>query len=86
MEEQISKELEIIYDKVPNYNEVYEGIFVGNYPITLNKELLLKNKVEYILNCSKEYKRFYENEKIFNYLHIPLLDNMEEDTLNMWKK
>ena len=31
MEEQIAKELEMIYDKDPNYNEVYKGIFVGNY-------------------------------------------------------
>ena len=86
MKEQIDKELEIIYDKDPNYNEVYEGIFVGNYPFALNKDLLIKNKIEYILNCSKECKCFYENEKMFSYLHLPLLDNMEEDPLKYMEK
>ena len=86
MEEEIAKELEIIYDKDPNYNEVYKGIFVGNYPFALNKELLLKNNIEYILNCSKECKCFYEKDKIFNYLHLPLLDNMTEDPLKYMEK
>ena len=86
MEEKIAKELEIIYDKEPNYDEVYEGIFIGNYPFALNKELLLKNKIEYILNCGKECKCFYEKEKIFNYLHIPLLDNMVEDPTKYMEK
>ena len=81
MEEQIAKELEMIYDKDPHYHEVYNGIFVGNYPFALNKEILLKNKIEYIVNCSKECKCFYENEKLFHYLHIPLLDNLTEDPL-----
>ena len=80
IENQIEKELGV-YEHSPNCHEVYQNIFVGNYAFALNKELLLKNNIKNILNCSKDCKCFYKKENIFNYLHLPLLDNMEEDPL-----
>ena len=78
LKQQIRNELKY-HIKDPSFNEIIDNIFVGNYAFALNKKLLLDNKITYILNCGNGLKNFYEKERIFRYLYIPLYDSKTQE-------
>ena len=85
IKQQINDELKY-HTKDPSFNEIIDNIFVGNYAFALNKQLLLQNKITYILNCAVGLKNFYQNEGQFKYLHIPLYDSKTQDLGNYIEK
>ena len=78
LKQKIKEELKY-HIKDPSFDEIIDNVYVGNYAFALNKKLLLQNKITHILNCGMGLKNFYKNEKIFNYLHIPLYDSKTQD-------
>lgn len=75
--EEIDNEL-VYFPRNPSFNEIIDNIFIGNYSFALNKKMLKNNKITHILNCGNGLKNFYEKEKIFKYLYIPLYDSEYE--------
>ena len=75
--EEIENEL-VLFEKTPSFDLILDNIYVGNYAFALNKDLLIKNKINYILNCGNGLKNFYEKENIFKYLYLPLYDSENE--------
>jgi len=78
LKQQIRNELKY-HIRDPSFNEIIDNVFVGNYAFALNKKMLLDNKITYILNCGNGLKNFYEKERIFKYLHIPLYDSKTQE-------
>lgn len=43
-----------------------------------DKELLLSNKITYVLNCAKESKNYHENDSLFKYCNANWMDLEEQ--------
>ena len=78
LKQQINNELKY-HIKDPSFDEIIPNVYVGNYAFALNKKLLLENKITHILNCGNRLKNFYQNERLFSYLYIPLYDSKTQD-------
>lgn len=80
-------------DKVTNsgdLSQILSYLYLGNKSAAKNKQLLIKHKIKYVLNCTPTRTadpengcpNYYEKERLFVYRRIPIFDNRGEDMLS----
>jgi len=84
----LSRDIRMIYEyfsqpsKYDHYNEIIPGLFLGNYIAARSEEFINDNKINLVINCSKdlEFPSFYNkiNNHHINYLRIPIDDSRHD--------
>lgn len=80
-------------DKATNsgdLSQILSYLYLGNKSAAKNKQLLIKHKIKYVLNCTPTRTadpengcpNYYEKERLFVYRRIPIFDNRGEDMLS----
>ena len=71
-------------------SQILSYLYLGNKSAAKNKQLLIKHKIKYVLNCTPTRTadpengcpNYYEKERLFVYRRIPIFDNRGEDMLS----
>ena len=53
-----------------NYHQIIPNLFLGNYHLANDLELLKKLGITHILNCSIEHPNYFPNDFVYLHLHI----------------
>lgn len=84
----INKDFKLLHEylKIPtnydNYNQIIDGLYLGNYYAAQSKTFIKDKNIKLVINCSKdiEFPDFYDNiDKFkFNYMRISLNDSRND--------
>lgn len=67
-------------------NEIIKNLYIGNINIANDKNYLIENKFDVIINCSKDIPNFFENDNLFRYYRVPVNDTLQEkDFIEMYR-
>jgi protein-tyrosine phosphatase len=83
----------LLMDKVTtsgDLSQILSYLYLGSKSAAKNKQLLIKHKIKYVLNCTPTRTadpengcpNYYEKERLFVYRRIPIFDNRGEDMLS----
>lgn len=70
-------------------SQILSYLYLGGKSDAKSKDTLLSLNIKYILNCTPARTadpecgcpNFYQKEKLFHYLRIPIFDNIGEDLI-----
>lgn len=64
--------------KVENYSKILPNLYIGNERAAENKSLMNKLKVTAILNCTPDVPNFHHFDEKFEYMRIPVDDDLKQ--------
>jgi len=68
--------------KTPFMSEILDGLFVGDAQTSKSHDFMIKNKINFILNCSTDLENVFEDTLSIEYQRLSLEDHGREVDIN----